>query len=139
MTVNTQVTTANPRTITVSPSQGILSTQAVEESTQAVEESTQAVEESPSLQASIFIVPRAADPNNDQSFVPQFMRMPIHSTVYWTNDDSIQHTVTSDEEGMFDSRPISPGETFDNTFDMPGEFGYHCAIHPWMTGRVMVD
>ena len=132
LTVNTQVTTANPRTITVSPSQGILSTQ-------AVEESTQAVEESPSLQASIFIVPRAANPNNDQSFVPQFMRMPIHSTVYWTNDDSIQHTVTSDEEGMFDSRPISPGETFDNTFDMPGEFGYHCAIHPWMTGRVMVD
>ena len=87
---------------------------------------------------SVYIVPRAADPKNDQSFVPQFISMPIESTVSWTNDDSIQHTITSDEQGLFVSGPISPGETFDNTFDTPGEFGYHCSIHPWMTGRVMV-
>ena len=87
---------------------------------------------------SVFIAPRAADPDNDQSFVPQFISMPIESTVSWTNDDSIQHTITSDEEGLFVSGPISPGDTFDNTFDTPGEFGYHCSIHPWMTGRVMV-
>jgi len=87
---------------------------------------------------SVYIAPRAADPNNDQSFVPQFISMPIESTVFWTNDDSIQHTITSDEEGLFVSGPISPGDTFDNTFDTPGEFGYHCSIHPWMTGRVMV-
>jgi plastocyanin len=87
---------------------------------------------------SVSIVPRAADPNNGQSFVPQFISMPIESTVSWTNDDSIQHTITSDEEGLFASGPISPGETFDNIFDTPGEFGYHCSIHPWMTGRVMV-
>ena len=87
---------------------------------------------------SVSIAPRAADPENDQSFVPQFISMPIESTVSWTNDDSIQHTITSDEEGLFVSGPISPGETFDNTFDTPGEFGYHCSIHPWMTGRVMV-
>jgi plastocyanin len=87
---------------------------------------------------SVFIVPGAADLNNDQSFVPQFISMPIKSMVYWTNDDSIQHTVTSDEEGLFDSGSISPSDTYDNTFDTPGEFGYHCSIHPWMTGRVMV-
>ncbi|MGI0051656.1 MAG: cupredoxin domain-containing protein [Nitrososphaeraceae archaeon] len=87
---------------------------------------------------SVYIAPRGADPNNDQSFVPQFISMPIESTVSWTNDDSIQHTITSDEEGLFVSGPISPGDTFDNTFDTPGEFGYHCSIHPWMTGRVMV-
>ena len=87
---------------------------------------------------SVYIAPRAADPSNDQSFVPQFISMPIESTVSWTNDDSIQHTVTSDEEGLFVSGPISPGDTFHNTFDTPGEFRYHCSIHPWMTGRVMV-
>ena len=87
---------------------------------------------------SVSIAPRAANPENDQSFVPQFISMPIESTVSWTNDDSIQHTITSDEEGLFVSGPISPGDTFDNTFDTPGEFGYHCSIHPWMTGRVMV-
>lgn len=64
---------------------------------------------------SVFIAAGAADPNNDHSFVPQFISIPIQSMVYWTNDDSIQHTVTSDEEGLFDSLPISPGNTFDNT------------------------
>ena len=87
---------------------------------------------------SVYIVPRAADPNNDQSFVPKFISIPIQSIVTWTNDDSIQHTVTFDEEGLFDSGPLSPGDTIDNAFDTPGEFGYHCSIHPWMTGRVMV-
>jgi plastocyanin len=91
-----------------------------------------------SQEDSVFIAPGAADPNNDQSFVPQFISMPIKSMVSWTNDDSIQHTVTSDEEGLFNSGPISPGDTFDNAFDSPGEFGYHCSIHPFMTGRVMV-
>jgi plastocyanin len=88
---------------------------------------------------SVYIVPRAADPNNnDQSFVPKFISIPIQSIVTWTNDDSIQHTVTFDEEGLFDSGPLSPGDTIDNAFDTPGEYGYHCAIHPFMTGRVMV-
>jgi plastocyanin len=86
---------------------------------------------------SVFIAPGAADPNNDQSFVPQFISMPIQSVVSWTNNDSVQHTVTS-EEGLFDSFLIPPGDTFDNIFDTPGEFGYHCSIHPLMTGRVMV-
>jgi plastocyanin len=87
---------------------------------------------------SVYIVPRAADPNNDQSFVPKFISIPIQSIVTWTNHDSIYHTVTSDEEGLFDSGPLSPGDTIDNAFDTPGEFGYHCSIHPWMTGRIMV-
>jgi plastocyanin len=87
---------------------------------------------------SVFIAPGAADPNNDQSFVPKFISMPIYSIVTWTNGDSIQHTVTSNEEGLFDSGPLSPGDTIDNAFDTPGEFGYHCSIHPWMIGRVMV-
>ena len=87
---------------------------------------------------SVSIAPRAGDPNNDQSFVPQFISMPIESTVSWTNDGSIQHSITSDEEGLFVSGPISPGDTFDNKFDTPGEFGYHCSTHPWITGRVLV-
>ena len=64
--------------------------------------------------------------------------MPTGSIVSWTNADSIQHTVTSDEQGLFDAGPISPGDTFENVFDSAGEFGYHCVIHPFMTGVVMV-
>ena len=89
--------------------------------------------------SSVSIAPGAADPNNDLSFNPPQINVPTGSIVSWTNADSIQHTVTSDEQGLFDTGPISPGDTFENVFDTPGEFGYHCAIHPFMTGVVMVD
>jgi plastocyanin len=88
--------------------------------------------------SSVSIAPGAADPNNDLSFDPPQINVPTGSIVSWTNADSIQHTVTSDEEGLFDAGPISPGDTFENVFDSAGEFGYHCAIHPFMTGVVMV-
>lgn len=88
--------------------------------------------------SSVSIAPGAADPTNDLSFDPPQINVPTGSIVSWTNADSIQHTVTSDEQGLFDAGPISPGDTFENVFDSTGEFGYHCAIHPFMTGVVMV-
>ena len=88
--------------------------------------------------SSVSIAPGAADPNNDLSFDPPQINVPTGSIVSWTNTDSIQHTVTSDEQGLFDAGPISPGDTFENVFDSAGEFGYHCAIHPFMTSVVMV-
>jgi plastocyanin len=91
-----------------------------------------------SQENSVSIAPRAADPNNGLSFDPPQISVPTGTIVSWTNEDSIQHTVTSDEEGLFDAGPISPGDTFEDAFDTPGEYGYHCAIHPFMTGRVMV-
>jgi len=91
-----------------------------------------------SQEGSVSIAPGAANPNNDQSFDPPQISVSTGSTVFWTNEDSIQHTVTSDE-GLFDAGPISPGNTFENTFDSAGEFSYHCAIHPFMTGVVIVN
>ena len=88
--------------------------------------------------SSVFIPPGASNPNNGLSFDPPQSSVSTASTVSWTNEDSTEHTVTSDE-GLFDAGPISPGDTFDNTFDISGEFGYHCAIHPFMTGVVIVN
>ena len=44
-----------------------------------------------------------------------------------------------DEIILFDAGPISPGDTFDNAFDTSGEFGYHCKIHPFMKGVIIVN
>ncbi|HEU5461476.1 MAG TPA: plastocyanin/azurin family copper-binding protein [Nitrososphaeraceae archaeon] len=88
--------------------------------------------------SSVSIAPGAADPNNELSFDPPQINVPTGTIVSWTNADSIQHTVTSDEQELFDAGPISPGDTFENVFDSAGEFGYHCAIHPFMTGVVIV-
>ena len=90
--------------------------------------------------SSVIITLGAADEGNFEPFTPRALNVMPGSMVSWTNEDATPHTVTAEGTGapLFDSGPISPGDTFDNIFDMPGEFGYHCSIHPWMTGRVMV-
>jgi plastocyanin len=90
--------------------------------------------------SSVIITLGAADEGNFEPFTPRALNVIPGSMVSWTNEDATPHTVTAEGTGapLFDSGPISPGDTFDNIFDMPGEFGYHCSIHPWMTGRVMV-
>ena len=89
-------------------------------------------------QESVSISSGAANPNNHETFVPPQISLSSGSTISWTNDDSLAHTVTSDE-GLFDSGPISPGEIWDNTFDSPGQFTYHCLIHPFMTGKIIIN
>ena len=86
----------------------------------------------------VIITLGAADDGNFEPFSPRAVNVMPGSMVSWTNEDSTQHTVTSNQEGLFDAGAMSPGDTFENMFDSPGEVGYHCAIHPWMTGRVMV-
>jgi plastocyanin len=90
--------------------------------------------------SSVIITLGAADEGNFEPFTPRALNVMPGSMVSWTNEDATPHTVTAEGTGapLFDSGPISTGDTFDNIFDMPGEFGYHCSIHPWMTGRVMV-
>lgn len=58
-------------------------------------------------------------------------------TVTVTNNDSTTHTWTSND-GVFDSSGISPGESFEFTFDDAGTYSYFCNIHPNMTGSITV-
>jgi plastocyanin len=87
--------------------------------------------------SSVIITLGAADEGNFEPFAPRAINVMPGSMVSWTNEDMTPHTVTADNN-LFDAGPISPGDTFENVFDTPGELGYHCSIHPWMTGRVMV-
>ena len=61
-----------------------------------------------------------------------------NSTVTWTNQDSVTHTVTSDT-GAFNSGDLSSGQTFTHTFTTPGTYSYHCSIHTYMQGVVTVE
>jgi plastocyanin len=60
------------------------------------------------------------------------------TTVRWTNSDPVTHTVTSDIPGIFDSGDMGQGQTWSFTFDTPGDYGYYCIPHPFMTGTVHV-
>ena len=60
------------------------------------------------------------------------------TTVTWTNNDNVTHTVTADD-GSFDSGNIAAGGTFKHTFSSAGTFNYHCTIHPGMKASVVVN
>ncbi len=64
--------------------------------------------------------------------------VPVGSTVAVTNEDAVGHTWTSDD-GIWDSGTLSSGDTFQFTFDEPGEYNFFCKIHPSMTGSITVD
>jgi plastocyanin len=63
------------------------------------------------------------------TFVPVTITVPAGTTVTWTNDDTVAHTVTS-VTGAFDSGNIDPGKTYSFTFNQAGTFEYSCTNHP---------
>ncbi len=72
------------------------------------------------------------------SFQPGTLTIPAGTTVTWTNNDSVAHTTTSDT-GLWDSGSLASGRSFSFTFNQPGTFPYHCAIHPFMKGSIVVQ
>ncbi len=71
----------------------------------------------------------------DFAFQPNALTVDSGMTVTWTNNSVYTtHTVTSNT-GLFDAT-LSPGATFKFTFNMKGSFGFHCKIHPTMTGTI---
>jgi plastocyanin len=73
----------------------------------------------------------------DFSFQPANMEVKVGTKVTWRNEDTAQHTVTSDD-GAFTSPALDSGATYSFTFASAGTFKYHCSIHPSMVGQVVV-
>ena len=67
---------------------------------------------------------------------PETITVPVGATVTWTNEDDEPHTVTA--TGVFASPGLDYDETFSHTFTKPGSYTYSCALHPRMTGTVVV-
>jgi plastocyanin len=62
------------------------------------------------------------------AFNPETLTVPAGTTVTWTNEDGVAHTVTWDDRSV-DSGLINQGGTFSFTFDTPGTYGYFCIPH----------
>lgn len=70
------------------------------------------------------------------AFTPADLTVSAGTTVRWMNHDSIEHTATSQTgpgtlipSGVFDSGLLSMGQTFQFTFNQPGEYHYFCIPH----------
>jgi plastocyanin len=72
----------------------------------------------------------------DFAFDPDTITVSGPTDVTITNDDSAPHTFTADDDS-FDVQ-IDPGATETVTVDVSQTTGFHCAIHPDMTGTVEV-
>jgi plastocyanin len=65
----------------------------------------------------------------DFTFSPASVTIKAGQTVFWSNNGPSAHTTTSDT-GVWDSGTLSPGSTFQMTFNTPGSYSFHCTIHP---------
>jgi plastocyanin len=71
------------------------------------------------------------------TFTPKRLDITAGTTVTWTNDDPLVHTITADD-GSWDSGPIEPGKSWSHTFTQPGQYAFHCTPHPFMKALVVV-
>lgn len=74
----------------------------------------------------------------NMAFSPTTLTVKAGTTVKWTNLDQTMHDVTSDT-GVFKSGNLTNGQSYNYTFNNTGNYPYHCAIHPSMTGTIVVQ
>jgi len=73
----------------------------------------------------------------DFAFSTKVLTVKPWTTVWWTNNDLVGHTVTAVDSldlgatptGLFDSGPIAVGQVFHFTFGKPGTYFYECRFH----------
>lgn len=91
---------------------------------------------------------------NQLTYTPDTVRIGVGETIRWTNGSDLLHTVTADPEravdpshvglpdgaSPFDSGNLAPGESFERTFTVPGEYTYFCVPHvaAGMVGTIIV-
>lgn len=76
---------------------------------------------------------------NQMRFEPAAVNVKAGETVTWRNDANMPHTVSARGEGGPKSATLGSGQAFSHTFDEPGTYEYYCALHPGMTGKVVVQ
>lgn len=90
------------------------------------------------------------------AFEPGELTVSVGDTVVWTNQDDVDHTVTSGEagdqgvpgvdegtpakpDGFFDDALARAGSTSSFTFDEAGTYPYFCRVHASMKGVITVE
>lgn len=70
------------------------------------------------------------------AFHPGTLTVGVGTKVNFTNSAKVTHTAT--RGGAFNTGKIRPGKTIGVRFNQKGTFAYHCSIHPFMHGTVVV-
>jgi plastocyanin len=73
----------------------------------------------------------------NSTYRPKTLKTHVGTTVKFLDEDDTAHTVTADD-GSFSSAFLTKNRSYKHTFSKPGKYPYHCKIHPFMTGTVIV-
>jgi plastocyanin len=96
----------------------------------------------------ISISSSSPSPYGKLSYTPQSFNASRNSSVVWSNNDSINHTVTfvspllkAGIVGPMDgpvNDVVAPNATITYRFTEPGRYEYYCRFYPFMSGEVEV-
>ena len=75
---------------------------------------------------------------SDFKFKPNPLTVKSGARVTVTNDDSAPHTVTADDGQSFDTGTLDQGSSKTISVTKPGTYPYHCNIHAFMHGKLIV-
>jgi plastocyanin len=70
------------------------------------------------------------------AFNPPVLHIKAGDSVIWDNQDPTGHSIVM---GTFASATMSTGQTVTRQFNALGTFEYHCGIHSFMTGQIIVE
>ena len=72
------------------------------------------------------------------AFSPSSVTIKTGDSIKWSNTDTKAHQVVANN-GAFASPTIAAGHTWTHTFNTAGTYKYHDALHPALTGKVVVS
>ena len=100
----------------------------------------------PFVKADVIMPTKVSRPGceeTDRCYIPSQIVIEKGKQVIWVNEDSAFHSITSGfydaPTDLFDSGHLDPFESYTFTFDETGIYDYHCTLHPWMEGQVIVE
>ena len=71
------------------------------------------------------------------AFTPANATLAAGDTVTFVNGDDMVHSIVADD-GSFHSDGLDTGDKVSFPFAKGGTFGYHCGLHPFMKGQIVV-
>ena len=95
------------------------------------------------VNAEIIIPNGNFDVSSSAFYLPLNLETPVGTTVVWANEDTVPHTVQSQDEfgkviALFNSAPLNTGDRFEFTFEEAGVYNYFCSFHAWRVGVVTI-
>ncbi|HEX5385543.1 MAG TPA: metallophosphoesterase [Gemmatimonadales bacterium] len=72
------------------------------------------------------------------SFTPAALTAAPGAPVSWTNHDDVPHKIVSADKRFDPSPVLDTGDQYTTAFKAPGRYEYFCALHPRMTGTIVV-